>query len=584
MAENVSGREPVQIVEIRQPMCANSFGVAPCAATGTDDQKCYNTRATCRDAANFALGSPLSLFFSRGNVADKVPGLSYVIPSLVSVSTQPAMINLAGGNDNAQGIGLRAVCRLVFADHPHTDRVVDPYIDGRSWDPMDRSRGSFWSRWIARNKYRQNIEIIVYEGYAGQTLAQMVRRTYFLQAISYPDASGKVAIEGKDILARIEERKAQAPLASPGVLHLDIDAAVDSFEVANATEADYPASGTLRIGDEVMTYSARAASANGLTISGVVRGTDGTAADDHSAEDTVQICLRFDNLRVDEALSLLFLGYSGIPASYLNTSAWASEVSDHLSLFRINGLVTEPTGVTELVSEIQIQSSCFIWWDERSALVNLKALRAVSGGIPLLTDADHLLAGSFAISEAPKERVSQVWVYYDMRDPTGSVKAAKNYRTVSVFADLSSEGQDLYGEPSIRKIYARFLRSSGLADTVASKVITRFVDIPARARFQLDAKDRDLWLGDAVRISHPLDVDPFGNRRVRIWTITSAEEISPGEVVEYVAEDTTLYGRIVLILPAGALDYGVDGYDEGGCFIGDAAGLLSDGSPCGRIS
>jgi len=62
--ERTVGREPVQIVEIKQPLCQNTFGVAPCTATGTADQKCFNTRATCLDTPNFALGTPLSLFFS----------------------------------------------------------------------------------------------------------------------------------------------------------------------------------------------------------------------------------------------------------------------------------------------------------------------------------------------------------------------------------------------------------------------------------------------------------------------------------------------------------------------------------------
>ena len=69
--EVTPGREPVQFVEIRQPRCSRTFGVAPCMATGTADQKCYNTRKSCRDPANFALGSPLALVFSRGGVAEQ---------------------------------------------------------------------------------------------------------------------------------------------------------------------------------------------------------------------------------------------------------------------------------------------------------------------------------------------------------------------------------------------------------------------------------------------------------------------------------------------------------------------------------
>ena len=151
MTDYPVGREPVQIVEILQPLCENVFGVSPCTATGTADTKCYNTRATCQDTANFALGMPLSLYFTKGHAPSDLLGLDYVFPSLVSVSTSPTRANLAGANIDAKGIGNRAVCTIRFKDFQHTDRIVDPYVSGRSWNPLDADRGSFWSRWLARN-------------------------------------------------------------------------------------------------------------------------------------------------------------------------------------------------------------------------------------------------------------------------------------------------------------------------------------------------------------------------------------------------------------------------------------------------
>jgi len=264
MTDAPVGREPIQLVEILQPLCENVFGSSPCTATGTADTKCYNTRATCQDPANYALGTPLSLFFSSGKVgAQSVSGASYIFPSLVSVSTSPTKVNLAGASRNAKGLGNRAVCTIRFKDHQHSDRVVDPYVDGRSWDPLSRERGSFWSRWIARNKYRTNIQVKVYEGYAGQTLAQMTQRLYIMTSITKQNSAGQVTMQCKDVLTRLEERQAQVPAASPGVLYADITSGDTSFEVANAVEADYEASGTLRIGDELMTYTARATSQRG---------------------------------------------------------------------------------------------------------------------------------------------------------------------------------------------------------------------------------------------------------------------------------------------------------------------------------
>ncbi len=126
------------------------------------------------------------------------------------------------------------------------------------------------------------MQVKVYEGYAGQDLSEMSVRLYFVNSISNQNSAGDITLQCKDVLARIEERQAQAPVASPGVLFADITDADTSFEVANAVLADYDASGTLRIGDEVMTYTSRATTSNGVTFSGMVRGTDNTEADEHS--------------------------------------------------------------------------------------------------------------------------------------------------------------------------------------------------------------------------------------------------------------------------------------------------------------
>jgi hypothetical protein len=585
MSNTTIGREPIQIVEIQQPFCANTFGSAPCTATGTADTKCYNTRATCQDTANFDRSS-LSLYFAKGMVADMgVSGAPYIIPSLVGVSTSPTKINLASSNRDAQGLGNRALCTITFQDHQHTDRRVDPYVSGRSWNPMVADRGTFWTRWLRRNKYRQNVVIKIYEGYAGEALGAMTVRTYFLQSVSGPDSNGRVVIQGKDVLARIEERKAQAPLASPGLLYAAITDSATSFEVANAVEADYAASGTLRIGDEIMTYTSRASSANGVTFSGVTRGTDNSTAAAHDVDDAVQQCLRYTNENTDDIVADLLATYGGISASYLDTANWATEFDTYMVAYRLTTLITEPTGVNELLSELQTQAMFYLWWDERAAKVKFKSIRGVDADPDTLTDSAHILEGSFSLSEAPRERVSQVWIYYNRTDFVKADDDPLAYASQFVVANLEAETDDLYGEKSIRKIFGRWLPTSALAENTASKLITRYVDIPSKLKFRMDAKDRAYWVGDTVKISHYLDVDDYGARRVRQWTITSAEEKVPGEVVEYTAEDTTLYGRIHYVMASGAADY--PGYDSApfkNCYIGDSSGLLSDGERAGKIS
>jgi hypothetical protein len=585
MTETTPGRETIQIVEIRQPFCENVFGVAPCTATGDASTRCYNTRATCRDAPNFALGDPLRLFFARGHVAEqRVDGAPYIFPALLSVSTAPTRINLAGADLDSAGLGNRAVCSITIADFQHTDRRVDPYVDERPWDALDKSRGSFWTRWMRRNRYRQGVELRVYEGYFGQALGDMVMRRYFLDEISGPDG-GQVTLRGKDILARLEERKAQAPLASPGRLSSGINSSVTTINTTNCGIADYAASGVIRINDEIMTYGARSAITGGVQFTSVTRGQFNTTARSHAADDTVQQCLRYVTARVDDILEDLLTTYGGVDPAWLDLAGWESEVDEHLSLVLLTTLITTPTPVADLVSQLQVQAQFNAWWDEREALVRLRAIRGLTAEPDLLTEERHILADSFSITEKPRERASQVWVYWGQQDYIKSITDPKSYGSASIFANIESETPELYGEASIRTIFGNWLPTGALADTTASKIITRFVDVPSECRFRLDAKDRAIWVGDTVRISHHMDVDDFGNRQVRNWTIISAEEVVPGEVVEYVAEDTTLYGRVSFIMANDAEDYpGAALAPFRSAYIGNSAGLLSDGAPCARIN
>ena len=532
-------------------------------------------------APDFETDFTQSLYFSRGNVSEqRITGAPYVIPSLVSVSTSPTKVNLAGSNPDAQGLGNRALCSLTFQDHPHTDRVVDPYVDGRTFDPYER--GSFWTKWMARNKYRTGIKIRIYEGYAGEVFGRMTVREYLLEKVTGPNSQGRVTITGKDILAQAEERKAQAPTASPGELWQDIEADDTSLTVTNAVASDYPSSGTVRIGDELITYSSTSVSNDRIVFAVSQRGADGTTADGHSAEAQVQACKRYAAQPVNTIIADLLSKHAGIPLQFLDLDAWESEISRYLPEYLLSSLITEPTPVADLISEIQEQAGAYIWWDEREQLVKMKAIRGIDSDPNVITEVSNILEGSMSLEELPRQRVSQVWFYYDQRDPTQSVDEEANYRSAYIRADLQSEAA--YGQPSIRKIYSRWIESSPLAQATAARIGARYVDTPRQATFQMDAKDRDYGIGDVLEIDHFLDVDQYGENTRHRWTVVSWEEVQPGEVVQLLCEDTTLYGRIYFIQSDSEGDYQESDAGSYYGWITDNDGFYSNGDAGTRIS
>lgn len=579
--ETTIGRKPVKIVRIDQPACGHVFGSAPCAAIG---EACYQTRASCRDASNYAqsAASEFALYFGEDGARGPAD-VPYVLPFLVSVSTSPTKINLSGADRNANPLGVRARATIQFRDVPHSDRLVDPYLATRSYEPL--SRGTFWSKWNARNRYgKAGAKVTIYFGYEGQLLSEMRSQVFFAEALDL-NGSDKVTLKCRDILVKASDEKAQIPALSPGELHADINATQKSIEVAGAVLDDYSPSGTIRINSECMKYSARSLNGNGrLNFTITSRGTDSTTAKAHNAEDQVQECYRFESVAVDQAINDILSGFTTIDPALLDLTGWADEAASYLTSYSLQGVITRPTAVKAILGEICEQTQVFLWWDVFLQKVRLRAVRAITSPPPVLSEGSHLLGGSVALKEKPLERVSRVWMYFDQQNPTEGLTKEENYRRVQGSLDLSQEAPEMYGDPAIRRIFARFIRSRAVALQTTGRILTRYRDVPVELSFAVDAKDRGIDIGDIVLIDHYKVQDVSGDYERRPWIITSAHEDVPGERARFTAEDASLAGRIVVIMADGSPDYQGDRTDQfDGAWIGDNSGRLSDGQPCAKI-
>ncbi|OZI21716.1 hypothetical protein CAL18_12375 [Bordetella genomosp. 7] len=533
MNEETVGRELQTVVEVEQDFCQHRYGVAPCAAAigVTGQRKCFNTLATCQDPENYS-PQPLVLHFCKPG--ERLPDV-YCIPSVQSVSTAPTEINPGGGNKNSGPLGKRASIRVSFKDHPHSDNVVDPYVSERDYNPTER--GTFWSKWLARNPYYNNRVLRVREGYAGQALEDMVTRTYLIDKIDGPDSRGKVQITAKDVLKLADNDKAQAPRPSAGELLVGYgeDDSISFLRVTRALASEYPAPGTVRVNDELMRYTGVSTiSETEIRLTGITRATDGSARDSHEAGDRVQICLRYTNKRVDDLAYEWLTQYGEVPAAWIDFPEWQEETSLWLQQFELTGLITEPTGVTDLLSEITEQCLFFIWWDERAQKVKLQAIKPpIFQAVPKINDYANIIADSAELSQDPKARVSQVWVFWGQRDPTENLDKEANYRKVRIRADLEAEGSQQYGEQRIRKIYSRWLQSDAQAVNVTARLLSRYRNNPRYATISVDAKDRAMWTGDVVDMLHRGVVDETGAPLETRYQILSAEETVPGHSVEY---------------------------------------------------
>ena len=539
--------EPVTLVELDRDVCSLTFGVSPCPATGP---KCYNTWKTCSAREAFAVTTQ-TLRFAKPR-AD-LPLSWDAIPSLVSTTTAPTELNVGDVDSSSGPLGKRAQATIVFQDHPTSDIQLDPYVADRTIPPW--GYGSFWSKLKARWPYAKGRAIRILDGEIADAPAAMRSRTYLVDSIDGPDSNGKVTIKAVDPLRLLDDKTAQAPAQSRGELAADITAVQTTLTVTGAILADYPATGTLRIDSELMTYTGRTESGGILTFTGLVRGTDGSKASTHNIEDRVQTCLRYvDQNAVDVAASLI---QTFAPSAYpfIDTTQWASEKASWLDGFIVSSVISEPTGLNTMLAELCRDAQFLIWWDERAQKIKLRAVRPPAE-LPVAWGEDaHILADSQSLQYKTDERISQVWYYYRPRDWSKKLDEATNYAKVRIRIDPTSESEREYGEAAVKKIYSRWVRTDAIVTAITARILTRYRDVPYYLTVSLDYKDSAAWTGDVVDVTSRLITNTEGIAIATRYQIISAQESSSNSVVKYLLQNYNFAAKYGFWMAADAPTY-----------------------------
>lgn len=517
----------------------------------------------------------------KGEPSDEI----YILPCLKDLGTMGAKLNLSGSDDDYEPLGRRSTLDFTCSDFVHSDITQDPYLSDRESDP--RTKGTFWRKWLARQKFgRVSALVRVLDGYSDQPLSEYKRRAYFMDKAQYTEDG--IAFHARDVLSKTEFNKAQIPAASSGVLAADItDIAATSFTVTGDVTADYPASGTVRINDEIITYTTIAYAAPVTTFSGAVRGSDGSVADTHNANDLVQLCRRYTAASISDVFTEWLIDDAGIAAQFVNIAGIETEDAAYLSAYTITTLLTEPRGVSSLIGQLSAECSFYTWWDERAQFVDLKAIRAIafSDVVETLTHEGNIIGGTFKIDEKPKQRLNIITVYFNPIDFGGDLDKPNNFSNAVQVVNGTTSLPEQYGNTiQTRTLFSRFLTTDAQVNQTAGRLALRYADVPMFAEFYVDGKDRDIWIGDVVRISHPLAVTARGDRLVKNWLVVEAEEVDPGHVLRYVCADISLDGFIYFITENSITEYDAALFELGNAFITDNAGLNPDGTTGATIS
>lgn len=619
LAKNYS-KEQIYVLEIDVPRCIHVHGSSPCTATQTGNAKCYNTRTTCNDLANYnedieadgdisadasagtftkSAGTSfitegfkpgdiitVSGFTNDGNnrqfklkevtatvltvvsnykmvtesagtssvtrkniftyqsCSPRSPhpqNMNNIVPCLDSVSISPARVDPKGG------IGARASVSISMSDLPGSDRNgIDPYLDDRTYDPFEV--GLYWLKWRARNANYENLNARVLSGYITNNKFQrrnFEERCFVLSSMTA--SQGKASIGLKDPLQLISNKTALAPRPSTGTLSSAITESTTSvtLQPAGVGDSEYPASGEIKVRDEVMTYTR-----SGDTFT-ITRGQFNTVADSHDLGDTAQLCLNYDGSQTGAEVQYdLIVNYGNVPAYYVPGNQWQTETDDFLPS-NPNRLITDPTKVDTLIGQLSQQWPHKLFWNDRRCVIDMVALKAPPSGLINTLDSDSNIM-ELSVQDKPDMQVSTVLVFYGQFDPTKKVDEKDNYQIT--YSRVNTDAIARYDSNNTKTIYAPFIvaGNGAAARRLAQLEGRRFGITPREVNFTLEDKDSQTWIGDIIGLRHFDICSPNGFLETTTFEVTSASEGADYRyrALEYnfdeeLAADELLTGEIV---------------------------------------
>lgn len=573
------GREPVSIVEFDLDYCGEVFGVSPCTATG---EKCYNTYSTCKDQANYNLTSKSYKFISKN--ANIPVGENY-IPAVTKVTYSPTKLTFG------EGLGYRSKVTILLQDFKHNDVGVDPYVTDRTYDT---SQGTYFGKLNARNQYYNGRVMRIRTGYAAKpfSLTNFETREYIIDKVDFA-ADGTIKVTGIDILKKLDAKRSQCPVASEGYLSVALTDVATTFTLLpSGIGADYPAtSGIVRIGDEILTYTTR----TGDVFTGVARGQHGTTAEAADASEIVQLCVYYNAENVVDIIYDLLVNYADIDPAYIpyNDSVitpdeWDDEKARWLTLKDFTSIISQPTGVQELIEELTEQILSFFWWDELTQKIKLKVIAPARRDVIIekLTEDYEIIENSVSVKSEDIKRYSEIWVYYNVKN-WANTSDLEDFSKLYIKADLDSEGVNAYGDKRVKVIKSRWYVSDSHATTFADRFILMAVDSPKTLSIKVDAKESGIKQGDFVDISTRMVLDARGEPTAQRYHVIEMKEKTQGHIYQMTAT-TSGYAIEVnygYIAPNTAVDYAsaTEADKELYAWISDNTGKMSDGTTAYKI-
>ena len=190
----------------------------------------------------------------------------------------------------------------------------------------------------------------------------------------------------------------------------------------------------------------------------------------------------------------------------------------------MTGIIVKPFDVFKLLKELAESMPHYLWWDERSQLIQLTALKAPPDNTSVLDMDGNIIADSFKTSDKPQLRISTIFVNFGQFDPTKKLDEFSNYQ--QTYARIDTDSISKYGSNEIKTINSRWISNvdKATALNLAALIGRRFSDIPREVSFSLEVKDSNVWVGQSASVNHRDITDFSGEPLDTVFQILSSKE------------------------------------------------------------
>ena len=547
---------------------AADFSPAPNATSVYDvinrPGACYNTRQTCQDKLHYVLGTATLTFTGRGS---PIPPGVVARPLINDLSAAPTEIDLE------EGLARRALTSVQLTDAPSSDVGIDPYLSDRASAPGS----TFWRRFMARNLHYAGRAARVKRAFVSAGVwGTWITERYIIDGIEGPEGNGAVTVKLKDPVKLADLVK--IPTATSGKLAVDLGVNDLSLTLAAGGGTQYAASGYVRIGSEILRYSANVSDVLSWP-NGTYRAQFNTEAAAAKINDLVQQCSVWTDVPYSTVIKDL-LNYAGILDADIDVAGIASEDATWLGeQYRVSCCLSDPQDVSARLKELLQQANAVMWWSLLEQKIKFQVVAPRSPNTvatTTLTDAANLILNSVALQRNEAERITMCAIYFGLLTPVANASQAKDFALGEIAIDTDAESANEYGARRVKSIYSRWFHAPNIQAmrTLVRRYVARYRDAPEDVEFSLDPKDASIAEGNVVDIVTARLVNAAGQPKTARLLITRRED--RGTHLIYGARNTVFNQRYGFIAPAATPNYPAN---NGYACISDAAGLMSDGSP-----